>query len=99
MTTPGDLDVEWARWMKVYNRRSMGAYDSPLADEPVATGSGVEPPSRGPHADGSTPVGVEVPRDLGENYPVLPRQVSAAAVISVCMALLAVAAFIITVAR
>ena len=79
---------------------SMGAYDSPLADEPVATGSGVEPPSRGPHADGSTPVGVEVPRDLGDNYPVLPRRVNGSAcALSIAAALIALAAFLASVAR
>jgi hypothetical protein len=93
---------------------SMGAYRPPLADEPVAMGSGEyeSSPSSGPHVEGIAALGVEVPRDweidngwMTENRPwpfesaaENPR-LSPAAVLSSVMAGLVLAIFIIAVIR
>jgi hypothetical protein len=89
---------------------SMGAYRPPLADEPVAMGSGEyeSSPSSGPHVEGPPALGVEVPRDYdtgiyGDNWPYIGHaensRPSPAAILSAVMAGLVLAIFIIAVIR
>jgi hypothetical protein len=89
---------------------SMGAYRPPLADEPVAMGSGEyeSSPSSGPRLEVVESLQPEVPRDYdtgiyGDNWPYIGHaensRPSPAAILSAVMAGLVLAIFIIAVIR